>query len=249
VLVGVFLFVCSYIGLTHLNHKIKVANQAAGNAGFAVVELFTSEGCSSCPPADEAVAQLINTGQKNVYVLGFHVDYWNSLGWKDAYSSALYSQRQQEYANFFKLNSIYTPEAIVNGKTEFTGSDTRRLHDAVDESVSLPPAGSVEISAKNIAGTMVSVSYKLAAPLGSGLLNVALVQLHAQSKVQRGENSGRLLNHVNVVRDFKTVSAKEALGSVTLQIPAGLAVGDCRIIAYTQDAGWAITSAAEADIK
>src|SRR5450755_1400863 len=81
--------------------------------GFAVVELFTSEGCSSCPPADEAVGRLSGL-KKNVYLLSFHVDYWNYLGWKDLYSNPDYSSRQQEYGNIFHLNSIYTPQIVVN---------------------------------------------------------------------------------------------------------------------------------------
>src|SRR5450631_4033183 len=80
--------------------------------GFAVVELFTSEGCSSCPPADEAVAELAKDYTSNVYVLGFHVDYWNYLGWKDEFCAADYSNRQQEYAAVLNLSSIYTPQVI-----------------------------------------------------------------------------------------------------------------------------------------
>src|ERR1700743_1770155 len=83
--------------------------------GFAVVELFTSEGCSSCPPADKALAELAAKYPDNVFVLGFHVDYWDRLGWKDIYSGAQYTQRQKDYAQLFKLESIYTPEAVVNG--------------------------------------------------------------------------------------------------------------------------------------
>src|SRR5580765_6254972 len=81
---------------------------ATGN-GFAVVELFTSEGCSSCPPADEAVAKILKEYKGNVYVLGYHVDYWNNYGWKDVFSSADYSSRQKNYAKTFQLHSIYTP--------------------------------------------------------------------------------------------------------------------------------------------
>src|SRR4051794_39591301 len=91
-------------------------------SGTAVVELFTSEGCSSCPPADEALAAAAKTYTGHVYVLGYHVDYWDRLGWKDPFSNAAWTDRQTRYADLFKLNSIYTPQAIVNGKTQFTGS-------------------------------------------------------------------------------------------------------------------------------
>ena len=100
--------------------------------GFAVVELFTSEGCSSCPPADELVARIQKeNSDQPVYILSFHVDYWNNLGWKDPFSSAAYSKRQKEYANRLNLQSIYTPQVIVNGRTEFVGSDEGKMLNAI----------------------------------------------------------------------------------------------------------------------
>src|ERR1700743_2334239 len=83
--------------------------------GFALVELFTSEGCSSCPPADEFAARIAKENQdKPVYVLAFHVDYWDRLGWKDRYSNPEFSQRQQRYAQYLHLESVYTPQVVVN---------------------------------------------------------------------------------------------------------------------------------------
>src|SRR4051812_5679316 len=105
------------LSMIRLGNKRPAQKHPQSKSGFAVVELFTSEGCSSCPPADEAVANLLASYSANVYVLGFHVDYWNNLGWKDAYSSAGYSQRQQKYGSILHLSSIYTPQAIVNGST------------------------------------------------------------------------------------------------------------------------------------
>ena len=95
--------------------------------GFAVIELFTSEGCSSCPSADEAVTEIAKENAETVFVIGFHVDYWNNLGWKDQFSDHGYSERQKQYASIFNLNSIYTPQVIVNGKKEFVGSDRGQL--------------------------------------------------------------------------------------------------------------------------
>ena len=83
--------------------------------GFAVVELFTSEGCSSCPPADAAIATLLNKNLDKTYILSFHVDYWNKLGWKDNFSKQEYSARQQDYARSLSLQGVYTPQVIVNG--------------------------------------------------------------------------------------------------------------------------------------
>ena len=89
---------------------------------FAIIELFTSEGCSSCPAADKTVAKLAQEFAGKVYILGFHVDYWNYLGWKDAFSDSKYSERQKEYAAVFKLDGVYTPQVVVNGSRELIGS-------------------------------------------------------------------------------------------------------------------------------
>ena len=231
--------------ITHIKHT---ASHAGGDAGFAVVELFTSEGCSSCPPADAALAGLLNEGKSNVYVLGFHVDYWNNLGWRDVYSNALYSARQQGYSGIFKLNSVYTPQAVVNGKIEFTGSDTKRLNDAVENGLNHPAAGLVEITAKS-SGKVITVLYKLSQPELNSTINIALVQLHAQSNVKNGENSGKMLNHVNVVRNFKTVNYKLSQGDVVIEIPEGLVASDCKIIAFAQKASGEITCAAQTAIQ
>src|ERR1700730_14813133 len=100
--------------------------------GFAVVELFTSEGCSSCPPADELVARIQKeNNDQPVYILAFHVDYWNNLGWKDSFSSSAFSKRQNQYADWLNLRSVYTPQVILNGRKEFVGSDEGLLRNAI----------------------------------------------------------------------------------------------------------------------
>ena len=199
--------------------------------GFALVELFTSEGCSSCPPADEAVAALAKDYPSNVYVLGFHVDYWNYLGWKDEFSSVDYSKRQQQYATTFNLNSIYTPQAIVNGKTQFTGSEKTRLYNTVDKELNEGDAAVIELSAKKAGANDVTVFYTTNAN-DKTIVCIALVQLQAASVVKRGENKGMLLHHINVVRDFKTMTNNS--GSVSMHVPAGLAAKDCKIIGFVQ---------------
>src|SRR6187402_1594915 len=116
-----FMFPESEIAGSFKTEKAKLATTT--NNGFAVVELYTSEGCSSCPPADELVSKIQkeSNGQP-VYILAFHVDYWNRLGWKDVFGDAAYSKRQNDYAQYLKLPSVYTPQIVVNGKKEFVGS-------------------------------------------------------------------------------------------------------------------------------
>lgn len=130
------------------------------SSGFAVVELFTSEGCSSCPPADEAVADIQKEYPDNVYVLGFHVDYWDYLGWKDEFSKAAFTKRQQDYASHFSLSSIYTPQVIVNGEKEFVGSNYNKLKTAVETAITRLPEATINLKTTAEKNTII-VNYTL----------------------------------------------------------------------------------------
>ncbi len=203
--------------------------------GFAVVELFTSEGCSSCPPADEAVADIQREFPDNVFVLSFHVDYWNYLGWKDEFSDASYSVRQQRYGSAFHLESIYTPQVVVNGKKEFVGSDKIELEKTIGESLKSTASSDVQLNISAASSAQgATVQYESNAN-GKYELNIALVQLKAESDVKRGENKGRKLKHINIVRGFKIITMNGGTGSAQFEIPAGLSKQDCKIIAYLQD--------------
>ncbi|HMH20282.1 MAG TPA: DUF1223 domain-containing protein [Puia sp.] len=217
--------------------------------GFAVIELFTSEGCSSCPPADVALSDLAVAYPGKVYALGFHVDYWDKLGWKDAYSSSDYTDRQKEYTRILRVRSSYTPQAIINGWHQMNGSDETQLKAAIEEELSKPVEKTIELHA-DFDGKKIKVSYKLINP-GMDRLNVALVQSHAESQVRAGENSGHTLQHVNIVRDFKTEgpgSGGSGSGSMSFKLPKGLAAKDIKVIAYLQNTGeWNSTISAAAD--
>lgn len=199
--------------------------------GFAVVELFTSEGCSSCPAADAAVAELLSQKNKDVYILSFHVDYWNRLGWTDAFSQPAFSARQGTYAEHFSLNGVYTPQVVVNGLTEFVGSDENKLHAAVENNLHKEAVSDLNINANRMNNTL-TVNYTISEP-HAVFLHIALVQPEATTVVKKGENGGRTLHHVNIVRALQTadVSGK---GYLTVEIPAALAGTPLQLIAYTQ---------------
>jgi hypothetical protein len=225
-----FLNVCCFSHANDEKNKKEFATDTSD--GFAVVELFTSEGCSSCPPADAAVAKLINDFPEKVYVLGFHVDYWDHLGWKDNYSSEKYSERQEHYANVFHLNSVYTPQAIVNGAREFVGSDERKMYGVVQEDLHQKFSSYLKLTTKD-SDKRINIHFETNADAGNQL-NIALIQEHAETKVMRGENQGRTLNHVNVVRDFKTVDVKGSNGDMSLQLPEGMNAKDFVVIGFVQ---------------
>jgi hypothetical protein len=217
-------------GFNQKNEK-KEQSSNAMSKGFAVVELFTSEGCSSCPPADEAVADLLSKNNEDVFILTYHVDYWNRLGWKDEFSKPEYSARQTLYARYLSLDQIYTPQAIVNGTHQFVGSNQNKLNNTVTKSLQNNQTSNLKITAQK-AGNMVTVNYNIAGD-DAVILNTALVQTKAVTAVKRGENGGRTLKHVNIVRELKTFEAKGA-GKVIIDIPGELNALPLQVISYTQ---------------
>ena len=197
---------------TSSNHKI------SGENGFAVVELFTSEGCSSCPPADKLIARIENEdAQKQVYILSYHVDYWNQLGWKDRFSEAAYSSRQRQYASWLHLNTVYTPQIVVNGKREFVGSNESALNAAIEEGLHDSSQIKLNIVAKSDGGKL-KVQYETDDAAKGKNLVLALIQKSAETKVKAGENDGIILTHVQIVRKLAVESIKEKNGSVFIEM-------------------------------
>ncbi|MHA4896072.1 DUF1223 domain-containing protein [Pedobacter sp. PWIIR3] len=172
--------------------------------GFAVVELFTSEGCSSCPPADALIAKV---GQEmkgqQVYILAYHVDYWNRLGWKDQFSSPENSKRQNHYADWLNLKTIYTPQIVVNGTTEFVGSSERELRSAINLGLHQDVINTITLGNPKLANSKVAVAYQITGDTKGLELVLANIQPKASSEVSRGENAGHTLTHVQIVNIFQ----------------------------------------------
>ncbi|WP_299284549.1 thioredoxin family protein, partial [uncultured Mucilaginibacter sp.] len=159
--------------------------------GFAVIELFTSEGCSSCPPADELVEKIQQeSNNQPVYILAFHVDYWNRLGWKDVFSSAAYSKRQNQYANWLKTQSVYTPQIVVNGRKEFIGSEEGTLRNAIKSSLQKTPSLVLTLDGVKFDKDKVGLQYQVEGATNNVSLLLALVQKSATTNVKAGENGG-----------------------------------------------------------
>jgi hypothetical protein len=165
-----------------------------------VVELFTSEGCSSCPPADALLAELAT--RPNVLALSFHVDYWDRLGWKDPFSSAAATARQQHYARLLGVSTVYTPQIVVDGRWEAVGSDRTAVERA------LAAAGGEPAT---VAMTLVLDHGQAEITVGrdgdAAGASVALIGFdrHRVDTVERGENAGRILSHADVVRGFAEI--------------------------------------------
>jgi hypothetical protein len=171
-----------------------------------LVELFTSEGCSSCPPADRVLAQLEkeqNNADADIITLALHVDYWNYLGWKDEFSSPLFSERQNGYAEKFKLDSIYTPQMVIDGQTQFVGSNLETAQKTISDAGKNEKADvklSIETSTTNL---LLKVKISNFPARENSNVWLAIAEDDLKTNVRRGENSGKTLDHVSVVRELK----------------------------------------------
>jgi len=200
-------------GLLLLFGSAGVTEQTPAGSNTAVpvlVELFTAEGCSSCPPADGLLAGMIASQPAAgvlIVGLGEHVDYWDRLGWKDRFSSAAFTRRQQLYADRFGAENVYTPQMVVDGQTAFVGSDLEAARRAIERAATAPRGVvrlDVDASAKNRVAVSVTTS---GLPVTAGERSdviVVLVEDGLRSDVKRGENKGKTLTHAAVVREMVT---------------------------------------------
>ena len=229
-----------------------------------VVELFTSEGCSSCPPADLLLARLDRTqpvAGARVLALEEHVDYWNHLGWVDPFSSALYRGRQNEYAHHFFTENIYTPQMIVNGQAEFTGNDAdRALHEIGRASESQTAMVDLKQTSNPQDPQLVDLAVQVTNPKSGKIraanVYLAVTETDLATNVVGGENSGRRLRHAPVVRSFGVIGKIEPRGSNigqitnTLRLPAEWKRENLRAVVFVQERdSFRITGAAITDLR
>jgi len=181
---------------------------------IVVAELFTSEGCSSCPPADALLQQVASSSPVDgVEVLGLeeHVDYWDRLGWRDPFSSATFSNRQSEYAaRSFRVGQIYTPQLIVDGAFEAVGSDRTKVGGAIAAAASRP-AASVSVTTRPVGDRVhVEVAVEVPSPVertNTANVLVAIAEDGLVTNVERGENRNRTLPHSAVVRSLTAIGS------------------------------------------
>ena len=219
----------------------------------AVIELFTSQGCSSCPSADHLLSETINEAKKDgrkIFALSFHVDYWNRLGWTDPFSNKKYSERQNEYASALNLNGVYTPQIIVNGTREFVGSNERALKDALSKSLNTTPTAAFKTLTATVQNNNApAVKFTLDGNYDGCKINFALVSLSETTAIKRGENGGITLKNENVVRQFISISAA-ANGEINFKDSPLPSNNNMAIVAYIQrSSDLKIIGASLAEIK
>ncbi len=214
-----------------------------------VIELFTSQGCSSCPAADKNLAKILEDSEKKgqlVYGLSFHVDYWNYIGWKDPYSKAEYTARQRKYSQLMNSEGVYTPQMIVNGRSEFVGSNKTESNSAVASALGQKNVCPIALNSIQQKEGKILVSYSFTNSPNELSVNVALVEKIVSNEVTRGENSGRKLTHRNVVRSFFSGDAKKE-GTIEMEYPKGLSASS--VIVFVQDKQWHILGASARSIN
>jgi hypothetical protein len=209
-----------------------------------VVELFTSEGCSNCPPADTLLAKLADATPvegAEVVALGHHVDYWDELGWKDRFSSAALTDRQRVYSRALNVESIYTPQLVVDGRAELVGSDAGAARRALERALDVPHGRvTLDIEPAGANALSIAVSASELPPPGRGDRDdivVAVTEDRLKTDVRRGENHGRVLSHAAVVRSLTTIGQASPESVVTWRLPlaADWNRGNLKIIAFVQE--------------
>ena len=178
-----------------------------------VVELFTSQGCSSCPPADAALEKLIKKG--DVVALAYHVDYWNYLGWADTLSSKQNTSRQYGYATTIGRSNVYTPQAIINGRTDVNGADLGAIEGGIANMNAAGQGLSVPVTASR---TGKELDISVGAGKGTGDVVVAYFKRYQTVTVTRGENAGKTFDYLNSVTDVETIGMWKG-EAMNLKIP------------------------------
>ena len=230
-----------------------------------IVELFTSEGCSSCPPAERLLNQLSDrqpVAGARIIPLEEHVDYWNQLGWTDPFSSALYRGRQNEYATrLFFTDNIYTPQMIVGGQVGFSGGNAKKAQDEIAHAIQAQRVfvdlkASLNRTDSELVDLAVQVTNAKDLKLHNSNVYLAVTESGLSTNVGGGENSGRWLSHAPVVRSFGVIGKLDSKGSNggqivnTMRLPHEWQRQNLRAVVFVQERdSYKITGAATADLQ
>lgn len=239
-----FFALLMFARLTAQGSKARTPNDGAARSPV-LVELFTSEGCSDCPPADALLERLDRSepiGGAELIVMSEHVDYWNNMGWKDPYSSIEYTERQNTYAGFFKLESVYTPQMVVDGRFQIVGSDGRQALDAIQAAGKADKTPVMLTSAHRESDQVIVVQITTGRLPSSGAAPIANIWLavaddQEQSHVVGGENGGKTLKHVAVVRTLMKIGTVDRVHEFSQQVRINntRASGGIRLICFVQE--------------
>ena len=201
---------------------------AAQQKPVVVLELFTSQGCSSCPPADAVLEDIKNNSNpEEIIPLSYHVDYWDYIGWKDPYASAQFTNKQRTYGRKFYSSSIYTPQLVINGKEHIVGSDKANILKKIDQKLHRKKViNSVKIKDVSKKDNAIDFSYQIEGAIKNKSIHFILVLNEKTTHVKRGENSNRTLSNNNIVVKEDIKALTNSKGNYELEIPKNIAEKD-----------------------
>lgn len=227
------------------NNKSKPSTE-----GFAVLELFTSQGCSSCPPADAVLAKYAGQNNLNIIPLAFHVDYWNRLGWNDPFSKSEFTERQSNYARLLNAQGNYTPQIVINGKYELVGSKETAVDNLVNKELAIKRQFHINIKKASVNQNILNIEYETDAANANMITNLALVKKKEFTSIKEGENRGLKQNFYNIVFDFKTLKSNANINKASFQFNPNWISTDFIVVAYLQNFNTGvITGATKSEIN
>ena len=217
---------------------------------IVVLELFTSQGCSSCPPADVLLNKVKKQYTSEVFALSYHVDYWDYIGWKDPFGDAKFAQKQRQYNIKFRNNSNYTPQVVVNGKEHFVGSSSSKMYGKIGAYKKQKSANSIQLMNIESDDKKVAFDYNVEGSSAGKNLRAILVLDERTTEVRRGENRNRTLKNSNIVVAERSIELDENKGHAAIAIPRIVKSNEkVKLIVLVENASYDITGAVKSDIK
>ncbi|MEP0266273.1 DUF1223 domain-containing protein [Dokdonia sp.] len=209
-----------------------------------VIELFTSQGCSSCPPADALLEEIKNTYGADVITLSYHVDYWDYIGWKDPFATQAFTKKQYGYAEKFRSRGVYTPQAVINGRSHYTGSDKSSIYRVLKSKNEHVLPISITVSNIRKKDKEIAVDYTISDATQANELTFVIAINEKTTQIKRGENRNKTLKNTHIVIAEQTIHRYATSGQVTLHIPSWVEASDqLSIVAYATKTNVGIVSA------
>lgn len=217
---------------------------------FVVIQLFTSQGCSSCPPADKLVEKIKEEYKDlNVYVMSYHVDYWDRLGWKDPFGKRKFTQIQYQYADQFKERQVYTPQIVVNGREHFIGSNGSKLRRRIKSYLKKESRNTITLSSETNSEGNIIFNYEVSGDVKNKKLKFVFVLKNQITKVKKGENSKKSISNSNIVlEEFVLEINTNGIGSFTLPKENFDSKKELKLFSFVQNNQLEITGANKLDL-
>ncbi len=217
---------------------------------IVVLELFTSQGCSSCPSADALLKRVKQEGSQNVFTLSYHVDYWNYIGWEDPFSKPQFAKKQGIYNHKFRNRSNYTPQLVVNGMEHFVGSNSSRMNAVLKDYGKQKATNKISLSKVGQDQGKVKLNYEVLGDTSDKMLRVLLVLDERTTHIKRGENRNRTLTNSNIVVGEQFAELSGAKGTISVPVPNLVKAGEkLEVIVLVESDTYDITAAAKSSVK